>query len=326
MFALVMLMVDKNHILVYHVFMMDKFPQSKGEFDNSNERFKLCQRLAPRIIRATEEFYDPEKPHPFLDTLAGGGYITSHPEQDTVDTEYLTIIEAAGFRDTLNPESFEAIGIPEEVAASGQMWVVSKREAEFEKDRNINPTQRRSEKVSHCFAYWDGSDWLVKRLKKDAAESDPWEEKWEDTNLTEEEEAAISIVATQTQDVQSIAETFDGDRHAFKQTFLDVLEQDYGATDESKRRFGDYAVGTPFPYGHMPMYSLCFKTAYQAGNLLDTAYKLSRGNSRNLDSSGIINARYYTQSMPFTSEMAENGVEIPQRNIHPPVPVGFVKK
>ena len=148
---------------------------STGEVPNLNKRIALCQKLAPRIIRATEAFFDPAQPHPYLEALASGGYITSHPDQDTDDTEYLTFMEAAGLRDTLAPERFEAIGIPEKVAKNRLMWVAMKREKKKKKDRRKHSAERKWDRISHAFAYWDGSQWQTRRLKDGSDHNDPWE-------------------------------------------------------------------------------------------------------------------------------------------------------
>lgn len=237
-------------------------------------------------------------------------------------------MEATGLRDTLAPERFEAIGIPEEVAANGLMWVVMKKDAEYEKDRTKNPAERKWARVSHAFAYWDGSQWQTRRLKVDSDYNDPWETKWESSELTDEETSAIKVVASQTQDVHSIAETFDGDKRTFEDMILEFPRDEYGLLALSRGL--NYAFNTPrhggtLPYNNLPAYMIYYGTGYQAWNLVETAHALATHNSFRLDSGRIMTAMYHGSSMPPTPEMLEKGLNIPLRNIHPPVPINFVK-
>jgi hypothetical protein len=295
--------------------------------ENYAARLALCMKLVPRIIETTIAFYGHDKPHPYLEALAQGGHIYSHAERDTKDTEFLTIVEASGFRDTLMPDKFEKIGIPSEVAIKGLMWVLMKKDAEYEKDFRKNPGERKWEKIDHAFSYWDGSQWQTRRRKKEAADAEAWEDKWEESELTDEETNAIKTVVSQTQDVHAIAEVFEADKYAFQDMILefprDILN--LGVLSRGLQ----FAHNTPryghtLAYDHIPAYMRFYGTGYQNQQLVNIARALSTHNSFRLDSGGLMNASYHTSSMPPTPEMLEGGINIPLTNIHPPVPAEFV--
>jgi hypothetical protein len=302
---------------------------SSGENPNLSDRVELCQQLAPRIISAVEAFFDPAQPHPYLEGIANGGHITSHPERDTEDTEYLTIMEAVGFRDTLAPERFEDIDIPEEIAANGLMWVLMKKEAEYEKDRANSPGERKWDSVSHAFAYWNGSQWHASRLKEGVERSADWETKWENSELTEEETEAIKAVVRQTQDIHRIAEVFDGSEYAFEDMVLEFPRDLHNLIVLSRGlhlAFNTPRHGGTLPYNSLPTYMYYYGTGYQRTDLIRVAHSLATHNSFGLDSGGIMAAQYHTSSMPPTSEVLEKGLNIPLRNMHPPVPADFLEQ
>jgi hypothetical protein len=294
--------------------------------NNPEARVELCKKIVPRILESTISFFEPAKPHPYLEALAQGGNIYSHTEQDTEDTEFLTIVEAHGFRDTLAPEEFEKIGIPAEIALKGLMWVIMKKDAQYEKDIRKNPGERSWQRTDHAFTYWDGNDWNTRRLKEDEEKSEEWTDNWEESALKDEELSAINAVVSQTQDVHAISAVFEADKYAFDDMVLE-FPRDYQTLHLLSRglqfAFNSPRHGRTLDYDDIPAYMHYYGTGYQNQQLIRTAYALQTNNSFKLVSGGIMNAIYHSSSLPPTSEMLEKGLNIPLSSMHPPIPAEF---
>jgi|GEM_PF-6220139 len=289
---------------------------------NFAERLELCHVLMPNIVRATVEYAHPDHRHPYLEALAKGGLITSHTDIDTVDTEHITIHEAWGVGPGGMADCYEEIGIPEEVAATGQLWDVMKQRVAYEKggyDRPIVKNRHRDD-TDQALAYWDGSQWHTRRRVEDYDRGAEMSEQWEESELTDDEKAAIKSVAAQTADVHRIGETFNGFLREFEdmmlglpfdEDILNVLRGGLGAED--------------YPYIQMPAYMYEHRIAYQGWKLVQAAATLTalaEGRPVHLDSGSILAANYRLSSLPPTPEMIESGL-VPERMIHPPIPADF---
>jgi len=299
-----------------------------GEVINPNERVQLCQRLMPRIIQATKAFFDPEQPHPYLEGLAKGGYLYELPEEETDDAQSYRTVEALGFRDTLMPEEYPKIGIPEEVAKYGLMWVVMTSKIALAKDSRVMPAQQGKSKEDHCFTYWDGEHWHAARIKDSRARpATEWSSQWKESEPSTQELEVIKSVAIQTQDVHEIARVFNGSDFDFENMILDFPRDELSLRILARgltSAFNTARYGGNMMPSALRTYMRFFTTGYQSFDLIRTAHKLQNHRSFELDSGGIMNANYHRGSLPSTPEMLKNGENILFSNMHPPVPIDFI--
>lgn len=287
------------------------------------EQFAVCERLTPHIVTTTENYFTPGRIHPYMDGLASGGTVQEDPEHSTPNTQAYVVTEATGFRDTLEPEKFPRIGIPESVAMNGLLWVVMTDRHYYPAKPQGKRTQPR-DRMDHSFAYWDSNQWHVRRLIPGSEPGEgAWEDMWQSSELKENEIEALKVTAAQTEDMHALAGAFNEDSHSVERALIRT------ARDERTRNMLRLGVKPPLNtqnYQTMTAYMHYYATAYQyMGSLLRVAHRLDDGRSFELDSSGIMAADYHRSSMPSTPEMLQDGENIVVGRMHPPLPPDMLR-
>jgi len=185
-----------------------------AEIAPSPAQTALCEKLAPVVIQITQDYYLPDRPHPYLLSTVSGGILRTIAVGR--ETEDFTQVDVNGVRVGFEVNSDVAqYGLPP-LEPGTILWAIATSHESYPQHIDDINEPYSFGPYDRSLAYWDGTVWhSVRAPQGEHLDQGTREVMWKKSQLGPLESLARKAIANQTRGRQEIDEVYPGNPRGF---------------------------------------------------------------------------------------------------------------